>query len=150
MHMPTPSPAYATASSGNDAMARTATEFRNLPGLKPGSGYSDLVVADGFAFLAGKVAADRAGAVKLGGIEHETRMCMELLVDTLSLAGLSLSDVVKVTIFMKHLDEFDRMNAVYRGFFTEGRQPARTTIGVADIVLGCRVEIECVARIAQR
>jgi 2-iminobutanoate/2-iminopropanoate deaminase len=123
------------------------TKFRSLPSLKPGAGYSDLVIADGFAYVAGKLAADAAKAVELGSIELETRTCMELLRDTLALAGLDLSDIVKVSIFMKHLDEFDRMNAVYRTFFLSGREPARTTIGVADILLGCRIEIDCVARV---
>ena len=122
-------------------------EFRSLPSLKPGAGYSDLVIADGFAYVAGKVAADAGKAVELGSIELETRTCMELLRDTLALAGLNLDDVVKVSIFMKHLDEFDRMNAVYRTFFPSGREPARTTVGVADILLGCRIEIECIARV---
>jgi 2-iminobutanoate/2-iminopropanoate deaminase len=125
----------------------TETKFHNLPGLKPGSGYSDLVVADGFAYVAGKVAADSNCAIKLGRIEDETRICMELLGKTLAMAALDVSDIVKVTIFMKHLDEFERMNAVYRTFFREGREPARTTVGVADIVRGCRIEIECVARV---
>jgi 2-iminobutanoate/2-iminopropanoate deaminase len=125
----------------------TETKFHNLPGLKPGSGYSDLVIADGFAYVAGKVAADSIGAAKLGRIEDETRICMELLGKTLAMAGLDLSDIMKVTIFMKHLDEFDRMNAVYRTFFHPGREPARTTVGVAEIVRGCRIEIECVARL---
>jgi 2-iminobutanoate/2-iminopropanoate deaminase len=122
-------------------------EFRSLPSLKPGAGYSDLVIADGFAYVAGKVAADAGKAVELGSIELETRTCMELLRDTLALAGLDLGDVVKVSIFMKHLGEFDRMNAVYRTFFHSGREPARTTVGVADILLDCRIEIECIARV---
>jgi 2-iminobutanoate/2-iminopropanoate deaminase len=72
---------------------------------------------------------------------------MELIKDTLALAGLRLNDIVKVNIFLKHLHEFDRMNDVYRSFFAEGREPARTTIGVADILFGCRIEIDCVARL---
>jgi enamine deaminase RidA (YjgF/YER057c/UK114 family) len=59
---------------------------------------------------------------------------------------MGYSDILKVTIFMKHLGDFDRMNAVYRSYFAPDRPPARTTIGVADIVLGCTIEIECVAR----
>jgi 2-iminobutanoate/2-iminopropanoate deaminase len=123
------------------------TEFHSLPSLKPGAGYSDLVIAEGFAYVAGKVAADAGKAVQLGSIELETRTCMELLRDTLALAGLDLSDVVKVSIFMRHLDEFDRMNEVYRTFFIAGREPARTTVGVADILFGCRIEIDCIARV---
>jgi 2-iminobutanoate/2-iminopropanoate deaminase len=125
----------------------TAVRHAKLPTLKPGSPYSDLVIADGFAYVAGKVAADRDSGAKLGSIEDETRHCMELIKDTLALAGLRLNDIVKVNIFLKHLHEFDRMNDVYRSFFAEGREPARTTIGVADILLGCRIEIDCVARL---
>lgn len=120
--------------------------FHNLPSLKPGSGYSDLVIADGLAYVAGKIAADRQNDVRIGSIEDETRQCMELIKDTLAMEGLRLGDIVKVNIFMKYLHEFDRMNAVYRSFFAEGREPARTTVGVADILFGCRIEIECVAR----
>jgi 2-iminobutanoate/2-iminopropanoate deaminase len=121
--------------------------FRNLPSLKQGSGYSDLVIADGLAYVAGKIAADGQNDIPPDSIEDETRRCMELIRDTLAMEGLRLSDIVKVNIFMKHLHEFDRMNAVYRSFFAEGREPARTTVGVADILLGCRIEIECVARL---
>lgn len=123
------------------------TRFRNLPSLKPGSGYSDLVIAGDFAYVAGKIAADRQSGFTLGNIEDETRQCMELIQNTLALEGLRLSDIVKVNIFMKHLHEFDRMNSVYRSFFANGREPARTTVGVADVLLGCRIEIECVARL---
>ncbi|HEY7763550.1 MAG TPA: RidA family protein [Aestuariivirgaceae bacterium] len=122
-------------------------EFRNLATWTEGSPYSDIVIADGFAYLAGKVAADAPLDQELGDIEYETRRCLELLRDSLKLAGLDMSDIVKVTVYMKHLQEFDSMNAVYRLFFEEGRTPARTTIGVADILFGCRIEIDCVARL---
>jgi 2-iminobutanoate/2-iminopropanoate deaminase len=123
------------------------TRFCNLPSLKPGSGYSDLVIAGDFAYVAGKIAADRQSGFTLGSIEDETRQCMELIRDTLALEGLRVGDIVKVNIFMKHLHEFDRMNSVYRGFFAGGREPARTTVGVADVLFGCRIEIECIARL---
>ena len=123
------------------------TRFRNLPSHNPGSGYSDVVVTDCFAYVAGKIAADRKSDIAIGNIEDETRLCMELIRDTLAMEGLGLSDIIKVNIFMKHLHEFDRMNAVYRSFFAKGREPARTTVGVADVLFGCRIEIECVARL---
>ena len=123
------------------------TSFQNLPSLKPGSVYSDLVIANGFAYVAGKIAADADNPANVGVIEDETRQCLQLLEESLALAGLDLSDVVKVTIFMKHLHEFDRMNSVYRSFFAKGHEPARTTVGVADVLFGCRIEIECIARL---
>ena len=122
------------------------TRFESLPILPADAGYSDLAIADGLAYVAGKVAADRGDGVKPAGIEEETQICMDLIGRTLAMAGMEFSDILKVTIFMKNLGEFDRMNAVYRRYFASHRLPARTTVGVADIILGCNVEIECVAR----
>jgi 2-iminobutanoate/2-iminopropanoate deaminase len=71
---------------------------------------------------------------------------MELIGQTLAIAGMGFSDILKVTVFMKSLGDFQRMNAVYQNYFAPHRLPARTTVGVADIILGCNIEIECVAR----
>ncbi|MEX1107507.1 MAG: RidA family protein [Dongiaceae bacterium] len=121
--------------------------FRDLPGRPDTAGYSDIVVADGFAFLAGKVAADAPRPIALGNIEDETRACMELLGAALRLADLGFDDVVRANVYMTKLDEFERMDAVYRTYFGKGRMPARTTVGAAELVFGCRVEIDFVARI---
>lgn len=119
--------------------------FHDLPGRTGIVGYSDIVVANGFAFLAGKVAADSLQPVTLGSIEEETRICLDLLADSLKLAGLSMENVVRSNVYMTDLAEFERMDAVYRTYFRNGRMPARTTIGAATLVFGCRVEIDCVA-----
>jgi 2-iminobutanoate/2-iminopropanoate deaminase len=124
----------------------TETRFENLPTLPTNAGYSDLIVADGFAYVAGKVAADRGDLARPEGIEEETQICMELIGQTLAIASMGFNDILKVTVFMKSLGDFERMNAVYRRYFAPQRLPARTTVGVADIVLGCNIEIECVAR----
>jgi len=121
--------------------------FRDLAARPDTAGYSDIVVADGFAFLAGKVAADAPQPIALGRIEDETKACMELLGAALRLAGLGFDDVVRANVYMTKLDEFERMDAVYRSYFGKGRMPARTTIGAAALVFGCRVEIDFVARI---
>jgi 2-iminobutanoate/2-iminopropanoate deaminase len=119
--------------------------FHDLPGRTGAVGYSDIVVANGFAFLAGKVAADSPDPVQLGSIEEETRICLDLLARSLKLAGLSMENVVRSNVYMTDLAEFERMDAVYRTHFRNGRMPARTTIGAATLVFGCRVEIDCVA-----
>ena len=64
----------------------------------------------------------------------------------LAAAGCELEDVVRVGIFMTDLAEFERMNRVYATFFPPDRLPARTCVGVAAILGGCRIEIDCVAR----
>ena len=121
------------------------TSFYDLPGRTGAVGYSDIVVANGFAFLAGKVAADSPNPVKLGSIEDETRICLDLLGQSLKLAGLSMDNVVRCNVYLTDLAEFERMDAVYKTYFENGRMPARTTIGAGSLVFGCRVEIDCVA-----
>ena len=121
------------------------TSFHDLPGRTGAVGYSDIVVANGFAFLAGKVAADSPNPVKLGSIEDETRICLDLLSQSLKLAGLSMENVVRCNVYLIDLAEFERMDAIYKTYFKNGRMPARTTIGAGSLVFGCRVEIDCVA-----
>lgn len=119
--------------------------FHDLPGRTGTVGYSDITVANGFAFLAGKVAADSPQPVNLGSIEEETRICLDLLSQSLRVAGLGMENVVRCNVYLTDLAEFERMDAVYKTYFRNGRMPARTTIGAGSLVFGCRVEIDCVA-----
>jgi 2-iminobutanoate/2-iminopropanoate deaminase len=73
---------------------------------------------------------------------------MELLQAVLAEVGLTFADVVQVRVFMTDLTEFERMDRVYGTFLAPGRAPARTTVGVAQILFGCRIEIDCIARLA--
>jgi 2-iminobutanoate/2-iminopropanoate deaminase len=112
-----------------------------------GATYSHAVVDGDRVFLAGQVAADRPEPPPLGDIEVETRACMELIQSVLAELGLTFADVVRVGVFMTDLSEFERMDRVYASFLAPGHAPARTTVGVAQILFGCRVEIDCVARL---
>lgn len=114
---------------------------------KVGGAYSHAVIDGDYAFLSGQLADDAHRAVQRGDIADETRAAMELLQGVLADLGLDFGDVVKVNIYMTDLDQFDRMNAVYAGFFSPGKLPARTTVGVAQLLSGCLVEIDCVARL---
>jgi 2-iminobutanoate/2-iminopropanoate deaminase len=113
---------------------------------KVGGAYSHAVVDGEYAFLSGQLADDAHRSVRRGDIADETRAAMELLQGVLADLGLDFGDVVKVNIYMRDLDQFDRMNEVYAGFFAPGKLPARTTVGVARLLSGCLVEIDCVAR----
>jgi len=114
-----------------------------------GGTYSHAVVAGDRVHVSGQIAADRPGGPGAGDIETETRTCMELLVAVLADCGLTFADVVQVRVFMTDLAEFDRMDRVYATFLEPGRAPARTTVGVAQILAGCRIEIDCVARLRE-
>ena len=112
-----------------------------------GGAYSHAVIDGDYAFLSGQLAADAHRAVRRGDVADETRVAMELLQGVLADLGLDFGDVVKVNIYMTDLDQFDRMNEVYAGFFSSGKLPARTTVGVARLLSGCLIEIDCIARV---
>ena len=96
-------------------------------------------------FMSGQIPIDPAsGEIEESGIEGQTRQAISNLSAVLAEAGLSLSDVVKTTVFMADLGEFGAMNAVYAELFGESK-PARSTVQVAKLPKGAKVEIEAIA-----
>jgi 2-iminobutanoate/2-iminopropanoate deaminase len=81
-----------------------------------------------------------------GGIEAQTRQTLENLSSILEAAGSSLSQIVKTTVFLQDIADFQAMNGVYAEFLGEG-PPARTTVQAAALPLGALVEIEAVASV---
>jgi 2-iminobutanoate/2-iminopropanoate deaminase len=120
----------------------------SAPGLPPpGAPYSQVVLDDAYAFLAGVVAADvPGGAAAVGDVRAETEAVLRAIRDVLARLGLGLDRVVRVDVYMTDLDEAGAMNEAYRRFFPDGALPARTCVEVRRLVDGCRVEITCVAR----
>jgi 2-iminobutanoate/2-iminopropanoate deaminase len=96
-------------------------------------------------FCSGQVAIDPAtGKLADGDVEAQTRQVLENLGSVLRAAGLGHGDVVKTTIFLLDMNDFGRVNAVYGRYF--GRSaPARSTVAVAALPLGAKVEIEAIA-----
>ncbi|MEZ5923125.1 MAG: RidA family protein [Hyphomicrobiaceae bacterium] len=122
--------------------------YKSVSGLVTGDSYSHVTLANGFAFLAGQVPSDdEANRTPSGNIEEETRAAMDNLARVLRAAGLDFEDVVRTNVYMADLGEFERMNSVYVTYFPKGRLPARTTVGVAQLIDGCRIEIDCIARL---
>jgi len=107
--------------------------------------YSQAIRAGNLIYTAGQIALNpQTGELVAGGIEEQTRQAIQNLSYVLEAAGASLSQVVKTTVFMQDLGEFTRMNAVYAEFFPQN-PPARSTVQVAALPRGAKVEIECVA-----
>jgi 2-iminobutanoate/2-iminopropanoate deaminase len=107
--------------------------------------YSQAIVTGRFVYTAGQVGLDPAtGELAEGGIEAQTRQVLTNMAAVLAAAGSSLESVVKTTVFMQDLSEFGRMNETYATFFPD-KPPARSTVQVAGLPRGARVEIECVA-----
>lgn len=109
--------------------------------------YSQGIVVDGFLFSAGQAAFDpTTGALIEGGIEPETERVMANLSAVLDAAGGSWQDVVKTTVFLTDMADFATVNTIY-GRFVGDPPPARSTVAVAALPKGARVEIEVVARV---
>jgi len=121
------------------------------PAPVAGAPYSQAVaVAPGeFVFVSGQVPVDVAtGQLAGDDITGQTRQVLANVAAVLASAGATLADVVKSTVFLTELGaDFAAMNAVYAEIFGP-HTPARSTIGVAALPLGARVEIEVVARVA--
>ncbi len=107
--------------------------------------YSQAVQVGSWVFCSGQLGMDpETGRLVPGGIEAQTRQALTNLQHVLEAAGASLDNVVKVTVFLKNMDDFARMNAVYAEFFREP-YPARAAVEVAALPKGALVEIEAVA-----
>src|SRR6267378_3066589 len=112
---------------------------------KPLGPYSHAVVAGGFVFVAGQAPINPATQqLELGDIRSETRLELTNISKILKASNSSLENVVKVSIHVADLNDFDAMNEVYREFF-HGDYPARTTVQ-AVLRSGRKIEIDCIAR----
>jgi 2-iminobutanoate/2-iminopropanoate deaminase len=111
--------------------------------------YSQAIRAGGFVYTSGQIALDpSSGEMVQGGTEAETKQVLANLRAVLEAAGAGLADVTKTTIFLVDLADFARVNALYAEAFGES-VPARSTVQVAALPRGARVEIEAVAFVGE-
>ncbi|MCL5611954.1 MAG: RidA family protein [Chloroflexi bacterium] len=107
--------------------------------------YSQAIRSEALVYTAGQVGIDPArGELVEGGIEAQTRQVLTNLKNVLEASDSGLNFVVKTTVFLKDMNDFVKMNAIYAEFFSEN-PPARSTIAVAGLPKGALVEIEAVA-----
>ncbi len=127
-------------------MNRTASHTDNAPkALGP---YSQAIVANGFVFCAGQTPVDpTTGKLVDGDVSVQTRRCLDNLAAVLESAGSGWAHAVKVSVFLKDLGDFAAMNAVYSEYMPNPA-PVRSTVEVAGLPLGARVEIDVVAVLA--
>jgi 2-iminobutanoate/2-iminopropanoate deaminase len=124
-------------------MANTIIHSTNAPA--PIGPYSQAVLAQGVLYVSGQVALDpQSGNLVDTDIDSETHQVMKNLAAILQQAGCSFADVVKCTIFVKDLNNFNRINNVYGSYFTQ-QPPARETVEVSRLPKDVNVEISCIA-----
>ena len=126
-------------------MPRTAISTPHAPGaIGP---YSQAIRTDGYLFCSGQLGLDPAtGEFAAGDVGAQAEQALRNLTAVLEVAGLSFADVVKTTIFLADMADFATVNGIYARFVTDP-PPARSTVAVAALPKGGRVEIEAIARI---
>jgi 2-iminobutanoate/2-iminopropanoate deaminase len=108
--------------------------------------YCQAVVAGGFVHCSGQIPLDPAtGEIVAGDVKRQTERVLENLRAVLTGAGSSPDRVVKCTVYLVDMADFPAMNEVYGRFFPADAPPARSTVAVAALPRGSRVEIDCVA-----
>jgi 2-iminobutanoate/2-iminopropanoate deaminase len=107
--------------------------------------YNQAIRYGQFIFTSGQVALDAVSGELVGeDVQAQTHQVFKNLQAVLESAGASLANVVKTTVFLAQMSDFQAMNAVYASYFT-GIAPARSTIAVLELPRKALVEIECVA-----
>ncbi|MDO5627049.1 MAG: RidA family protein [Mobilicoccus sp.] len=124
-------------------MTRTAITSKGGAAIGP---YSHGIDTGTLVFLSGQTPVDPAtGALIDGDIGAQTRRCLDNLAAVLAAGGLGMDDVVKCNVYLTDMGDFAAMNEAYASYFATP-YPARTTVAVAALPLGARVEIELVAQ----
>lgn len=106
--------------------------------------YSQATTNGDLLFTAGQLPLTPDGELVEGSVAEQTEQCLENVEAILESEGLSLDDVLKVTIFLDDIGDFDEMNETYATYFEED-PPARSAIGVGEVPKGAALEIEAIA-----
>ncbi|MHB8599931.1 MAG: RidA family protein [Ktedonobacteraceae bacterium] len=107
--------------------------------------YSQAIRCGQFVYASGQIALDPASGELVGdGVQAQTQRVLQNVQALLASAGTSLANVVKTTVFLTSMSDFQAMNDVYASYFS-GVAPARSTVAVAELPRKALVEIECIA-----
>lgn len=115
-------------------------ESKNAP--KPVGAYSPGVKLGDFVYLSGQIGLDPTTNEMVEGIEQQTKQVMENIKALLNEKGLDMHHIVKTTILLDNIDDFNAVNDIYGSYFT-GVYPARSAFEVARLPKNALVEIEC-------
>ena len=125
-------------------MPKKIIKTKNAP--LPIGPYNQAVVAGKLVFAAAQIAIDpKTNSVHYGSVGEQTRLVLSNLKAVLEAAGSSLKNVAKTTVYLKNMDDFPAMNAVYEEFFEPKTAPARATVEVARLPKDVLVEMDAVA-----
>lgn len=105
--------------------------------------YSQAVISDNLVYLSGQIPLDASGKLIEGGVEEQCEQVMRNIITVLGHMHMDFSHIIKATVFLTDLKDFHSMNRVYSKWLS-GNRPARSTIQVAALPLGAKIEIEVI------
>ncbi len=106
--------------------------------------YSQAVEVNGFIYTSGQIALMPDGTMETADIEHQTHQVMKNLFYVLEAADSHFNDVIKTTIFLADMNDFDKVNKIYAHYFGS-HKPVRSTVAVKTLPKNALVEIDCIA-----
>jgi len=106
--------------------------------------YSQAVVANGMIYTSGQIPMNEKGIIEATDVVNQAHQVLKNLFYVLEAAGAHFNDVVKTTIFLTDMDDFEKVNEVYSHYFGH-HKPARSTIAVRTLPKNVLIEIECIA-----
>ena len=123
---------------------RELIQTKNAPGAV--GTYSQAVSAGGFLYTSGQIGINPAsGKIESSDTKSQSLQALHNIAAILNAKNLSLVNIVKLTVYLKDLNDFSDLNESFKDFFGATNFPARSTVEVAGLPLGARVEIDCVA-----
>ncbi len=106
--------------------------------------YSQAVEVNGFIYTSGQIALSPEGIMSTEDVEHQTHQVMKNLFYVLEAGGAHFNDVIKTTIFLADMDDFEKVNKIYAHYFGD-HKPVRSTVAVKTLPKNALVEIDCIA-----
>ena len=123
---------------------RELIQTKNAPGAV--GTYSQAVSAGGFLYTSGQIGINPAsGKIESSDTKSQSLQALHNIAAILNAKNLSLVNIVKLTVYLKDLNDFSDLNEAFKEFFGATNFPARSTVEVAGLPLGARVEIDCIA-----
>ena len=123
---------------------RELIQTKNAPGAV--GTYNQAVSAGGFLYTSGQIGINPAsGKIESSDTKSQSLQALHNIAAILNAKNLSLVNIVKLTVYLKDLNDFSDLNEAFKEFFGATNFPARSTVEVAGLPLGARVEIDCVA-----
>ena len=132
-----------TAQAGeNDPKYFPSDVIENAP-------FSDAVVVGNTLYLSGQIGTSAQGKLVPGGIAAEAHQTRENIKAAAERYGSSMDRIVKCTVFLADISEWQAFNKVYVTFFDKEHLPARSALGASGLALGARAEVECIAILSE-